>query len=222
MRLYWFAITAIGISLAQLERVEILNIPDENTRFTMLQNGNVDDTSVPGHIAQAYTLVGENCPWNAVSAQFDCSIVYAAKPLRRYIGLPGISQDEVIFNFAINVPESGNPYICSGVLDGNGVPPYFFSDIHIRKAFNYSFNCDTFNEDVFGGRAVQPFTLALQGMPGYYPSAAHYTFNATQARLNSMLSTLTSPTGGSLWDTGFHIQMLYNQAIPCDRLLPKY
>ena len=31
-------------------------------------------------------------------------------------------------------------YIGSGQLDGNGVPPDFFSDLHIRKAFAYSFD----------------------------------------------------------------------------------
>jgi peptide/nickel transport system substrate-binding protein len=200
---------------AQLGRVEILNIPDENTRFTMLQNGNADEASLStGYRSQGDALVGEDCIWNVNTDQYDCSLVNIAKPFRRYMGRPGISQDEVIFNFAISVPDGGNPYIGSGVLDGNGVPPDFFSDVHVRKAFNDCFNWDTLNEDIYGGTAVQPTTLLLEGMPGYDLTAAHYTFNPTQAALEFKASTLTSPTGGSLWDTGFHIQMLYNEGNP--------
>ena len=195
---------------AQLERVVMLNIPDENTRLAMLQTGNADQAGVPGHITQADTLVGEDCVWNVSTSLYDCSVVDAAKPLRRYMGRPGISQDEVLINFNVTVPAGGNPYIGSGLLDGNGVPPDFFSDVHIRKAFNYCFDWDTFNTQARGGSAVQPTTLALEGMPGYDPSASHYTFDLTQAEAEFKASTLTAPTGGPLWDTGFHVQMLYN------------
>ncbi len=37
-----------------------------------------------------------------------------------------------------------SPYIGSGQLDGNGVPTDFFADVHIRKAFSYAFDWDTF------------------------------------------------------------------------------
>src|SRR5215216_2456884 len=36
-----------------------------------------------------------------------------------------------------------SPYIGSGQLDGNGIPADFFGDIHIRKAFSYSFDFET-------------------------------------------------------------------------------
>ena len=32
-------------------------------------------------------------------------------------------------------PVSLNPYIGSNKLDGNGVPPTFFDDVHIRRGF---------------------------------------------------------------------------------------
>src|SRR5512140_1124350 len=44
-----------------------------------------------------------------------------------------------------------NPYIGSGKLDGNGIPPDFFTDVNVRKGFSYSFDWDTFITDVYKG-----------------------------------------------------------------------
>jgi peptide/nickel transport system substrate-binding protein len=197
---------------AQLEHVSFLNIPDENTRFNMLMTGSADQADLSAVTRPlADVLVGEDCPWNSTTAQYDCSVVDPAKPLRRYIGRPGLSQDEIIFNFNISVPAGGNPFIGSGQLDGNGVPPDFFSDVHVRKAFNYCFDWNTFNAEVYGGSIVQPTTLLLEGMPGYDLNAAHYTFNLIQCAAEFQTSTLIGTGGQSLWNTGFHVQMLYNE-----------
>lgn len=104
-----------------------------------------------------------------------------------------------------------NPYLGSGKLDGNGVPPEFFNDEHVRKAFSYAFDWDTFITDVYKGEAVQSLELALPGMPGYDANAPHYTMDLAKSAEEFKASTLTSPDGKSLWDTGFRIQMLYNQ-----------
>ena len=109
-----------------------------------------------------------------------------------------------------------NPYLGSNKLDGNGVPPDFFSDVHIRKAFAYCFDWGTLINDVFQGEAVQPFTLALPGMPGYDANAPHYSFDLTKcadefkaADLNHNGVAAGTDTG-DVWDMGFRIQMLYN------------
>ena len=70
-----------------------------------------------------------------------------------------------------------NPYLGSNKLDGNGVPPTFFDDVHIRKAFAYCFDWDTFTNDVYRGEAVQSKVLALPGMPGFDPNAPFYNFD---------------------------------------------
>ncbi len=197
---------------AQLDQVTFLIIPDEATRFTILQNGAADQASLStGYIAMADSLVGEDCIWNASITQYDCSVIDPAKSLRRYTGRPGISQNEMLFNYNITVPAGGNPYIGSGQLDGNGIPPDFFADVHIRRAFNYSFDWNIFNSEVFGNSSVQPTTLALVGMPGYDLAADHYTFDLAKATAEFKASMLTSPGGASLWNTGFHVQILYNQ-----------
>jgi len=104
-----------------------------------------------------------------------------------------------------------NPYIGSGVLDGNGIPPDFFSDPHVRAAFSYAFDWQTYINDVYNGEAVQSLELSLPGMVGYDANAPHYTMDLDKATAEFKASTLTSPDGKSLWDVGFRLQMLYNQ-----------
>jgi len=104
-----------------------------------------------------------------------------------------------------------NPYIGSGVLDGNGVPPEFFADVNVRQGFSYAFDWQTYIDDVYKGEAVQSLELALPGMVGYDANAAHYVMDLTKAADAFKASTLKSPDGKSLWDVGFRIQMLYNQ-----------
>ena len=40
---------------------------------------------------------------------------------------------------AQKINPTGNPNIGSGKLDGNGIPPDFFADINVRKAFLHAF-----------------------------------------------------------------------------------
>ncbi len=104
-----------------------------------------------------------------------------------------------------------NPYIGSGKLDGNGVPPNFFADVHIRKAFAYAFDWNTFINDVYKGEAVQSTQLALPGMPGYDTAAPYYVMDLDKAAQEFQASELRSGDGQTVWDVGFRIQMLYNQ-----------
>jgi ABC-type transport system substrate-binding protein len=121
---------------------------------------------------------------------------------------------------ATEAPAMGptSQYIGSGQLDGNGIPADFFSDVHIRKAFTYAFDWDTFIRDVLQGEGVQSFQLPLAGMPGYDPNAPHYTFDLEKSAEEFKLADLDKdgiPAGedpeGDVWTNGFRIQMLYNQ-----------
>ena len=109
-----------------------------------------------------------------------------------------------------------NPYIGSGQLDGNGIPPDFFADVHIRKAFSYCFDWDTVINDIYQGEAVQSLTLSLPGMPGYDLSAPHYTFDLEKCTAEFKLADLNhngvaaGDDTGDVWDLGFRVQMLYN------------
>ncbi|HEX2993380.1 MAG TPA: ABC transporter substrate-binding protein [Anaerolineales bacterium] len=113
-----------------------------------------------------------------------------------------------------------SPYVGSGQLDGNGIPADFFADEHIRKAFGYAFDFETYINDVFRGEAVQAIQLPLAGMPGYDPEAPHYTFDIEKATEEFKLADLDkdgtpageeAEDGGDVWNMGFRVQMLYNQ-----------
>ena len=111
-----------------------------------------------------------------------------------------------------------NPYIGSGKLDGNGVPPDFFADVHIRKAFSYAFDWDTFIADVYNGEAVQSIELPMPGMPGYDENAPHYTFDLDKSAEEFKLADLDhdgiaagdETDGTDVWNVGFRLQMLWN------------
>ena len=197
---------------SQLAHVTLTKVADEATRLSMLQTGQADQVSLssPTYIATADGLTGENCVYNATSEAFDCTVVSPTKLLRRYIGQPSISQDEILLNWNISVSGGGNPYIGTGVLDGNGIPVDFFSDEHVRKAFNYAFDWASLNTQMWGGSAIQPTSLLLPGMPGYDLGDPHYTYSLANAATEFHASTLVGTTGGSLWNTGFHLTMLYN------------
>jgi ABC-type transport system substrate-binding protein len=112
-----------------------------------------------------------------------------------------------------------NPYLGSGKLDGNGAPPDFFSDVHIRRAFAYAFDWDTYARDMYNTEAVQSLELPLLGMPGYDPNAPHFTFDLAKSEAEFKLADLDhdgiaagdETDNTDVWKIGFRIQMLYNQ-----------
>jgi ABC-type transport system substrate-binding protein len=117
-------------------------------------------------------------------------------------------------------PETGptSPYLGSGLLDGNGIPPDFFNDVHIRKAFAYAFDWDIYIDELYRGEAIQSLQLPLPGMPGFDLDAPHYTFDLEKSAEEFQLADLDKDgiaagedPEGDVWTTGFRIQMLYNQ-----------
>ncbi len=191
----------------RLKTVIIKNISDFNQRFALLQAGDADSITLgsPQDAAVLDLLVGEI---------FDVNGVYQpgadpALPLRLHTGLPGVSRTDVFFTWIINVT-GGNPLIGSGILDGNGIPPDFFSDGHVRKAFAYCFNYDAYGTQVLNGSGVRSIHVMLPGMIGYDPNAAYYDYDLVQCEQEFKTSTWTGPGGASLWDTGFHFSIAYN------------
>jgi len=114
----------------------------------------------------------------------------------------------IALNQKINAT-GGNPKIGSGQLDGKGVPPDFFADIHVRKAFNYCFDWDTLINEVYNGEAAQALGPIIQGHPGYDANQAHYSLDLEKCAAEFKAAGLKSPDGKSLWDTGFLVQDVY-------------
>lgn len=195
---------------ASLARI-VLNLTGEwGTRLAMLQAGDADFASVPApNYTQADELVGEECVYNPQAAtRYDCKTI-GAKPLRVFKGIRGTARNDVFFNFKINIPQGGNPYVGSGKLDGEGVPSDFFADPHVRKAFNYCFDWETYIQETLRGEATQATTIFMEDMPGFDRNAPHYTFDLTKCAEEFKAATLQSPDGKSLWDAGFRLQATF-------------
>jgi peptide/nickel transport system substrate-binding protein len=196
---------------AALARVVIKYVSEFGTRFAMFQAGDADYLTYGSEAdwAQIDPMVGEECTYDAATGDAtNCAPAGdGSGPFVVYKKLPRPAHDEVFFNFAI----ASNQYIGSGQLDGNGIPPDFFADEHVRKGFEYCFNWDTFIRDVQLGEGVQTVTIPVAGMPGYDANAPHYTYDPAKCEEEFKASTLTSADGKSLWDTGFRFQATYNQ-----------
>ncbi len=98
-----------------------------------------------------------------------------------------------------------NQFIGSGKLDGNGIPTNFFSDIHVRKAFNYCFDWDTYIKQALHGEAVQNYGPLIPGMLGYDPNGPHYTYDPKKCE-----SEFKQAWGGKVWEKGFRFTIAYN------------
>ena len=189
----------------RIKRFVTLEVDEWGTRFAMAQAGDADVVSVPAaNYAQIDPLVGERCDYIDVG-EWDC---YATEtpdaPLRLWYGYPLTSRTDVLFNFEINV-EGGNSFVGSGQLDGNGIPPDFFTDEHVRKAFNYCFDWDAYIADALNGEAVQNFGPINAGLIGYDPNAIHYSFDPDKCR-----EELELAWDGKVAEVGFRLQMGFN------------
>ncbi|MBI4769491.1 MAG: hypothetical protein HY784_03520, partial [Chloroflexi bacterium] len=121
--------------LARIKRIVVQLVDEWGTRFAILQAGDAEVVDVPpANRPQVDLFVGEACDYKTL----ECTPTdNPDAPLRKWGGLPSVSRTDVFMNFNVVVDESGvNPYIGSGQLDGNGIPPDFFSDINVRRAFN--------------------------------------------------------------------------------------
>jgi peptide/nickel transport system substrate-binding protein len=149
-------------------------------------------------------MVGEWCEYNMGTNEFDCEIIDPDAPLRLFRGHPSTARTDAMFVFEVD-NEGGNPYLGSGQLDGNGIPPDFFTDVHVRKAFNYCFDWDAYIADALAGEAVQNVGYLIPGMLGYELDGPHYTFD-----LDKCAEELQLAWDGEVWEKGFRMQVAYN------------
>jgi peptide/nickel transport system substrate-binding protein len=207
---------------AKLERIVLQNVNEFGTRFAEFQAGDADQLIVGSQAdyAQIDPGVGEECVYDAATNDFKpCTAAGdGSGPFRVFKGYPNVTHTDVFFNYNISAPDGNNPLIGSAKLDGNGIPVDFFQDVHIRKAFNYCFDWDTFINDVMVGEGVQTLTIPVAGMPGADPNAPHYTMDMDKCAAEFKAADLDKdgiPAGddpeGDVWTTGFRFQAAYNQ-----------
>jgi peptide/nickel transport system substrate-binding protein len=102
-----------------------------------------------------------------------------------------------------------SPYLGSGKLDGNGIPPDFFADVNVRRAMATCFDYDALNNDLMGGAGVRNNGPVIQDMLGYNPDGPMYEFD-----LEACEAYLAEAWGGVLPETGFRLPFVYPTSVP--------
>ena len=189
---------------AALERAVVKFVDEWGTRLAMFQAGDADSIYVPRQfVTQIDPLVKEQYE----GGEADLAMLTTPNPFgtaRLYTSLPQVSAADAFFTFQVEV-EGGNPFVGSGTLDGLGIPPDFFQDEHVRLAFSYAFDYETFIDDIWLGEAVQRTGPIISGHVGYDASQPVFPFDAAKAEEEFKLAY-----DGELWDTGFFLVLTYN------------
>jgi peptide/nickel transport system substrate-binding protein len=168
---------------AQLKQVLVKSVPELNTRTLMLKAGDADLIEIPRpYVSQVRGLRG----------------------VRVLDRLPRLSTDPALF-FTFQINPVANPDIGSGRLDGNGIPPDFFTDPDVRKGFAYAFDYEALRHDTFGDTAARAVSPIPPGVFGADPKAPHYDYDPKKAEAH-----LRKAWGGRLWKNGFKFTATYN------------
>ncbi len=155
-------------------------VPEWSTRKLMLVNGDVDSATVEDqYVKEMMEIPGLNM-YKLPQLSISCAM------------------------FCQKIDTTGNPYIGSGQLDGAGIPPDFFTDINVRKAFLHAFDRDIYAEDVLQGISIVPSNPIVQGLP-YAIDVPVYEFD-----LEKSAECLKKAWDGQAWEKGFKMTIMYN------------
>ncbi|MCG2725434.1 MAG: ABC transporter substrate-binding protein [Elusimicrobia bacterium] len=170
-------------SPASIKMLVMKTVPEFGTRRLMLEAGDADIIDVPRTFeTQVRGLKGTVIEDN----------------------LPRLLTDPVFF-FTFKVNPLANPDIGSGRLDGNGIPPNFFSNKDIRKAFALSFDYQGFLKEGMKNKATLAKGSIPPGLLGYNSNTPSYKFNKTKAA-----EYFKKAYNGKLWTTGFQFTLTFN------------
>ncbi|MBI4386984.1 MAG: ABC transporter substrate-binding protein [Elusimicrobia bacterium] len=109
-----------------------------------------------------------------------------------------------IFNFKTQL--QGNPYVGSGSLDGDGVPPDFFADVDLRRAFAHAFDYEAFLRDGFRGKGTRARGPIPPAAFGYNYRQAVHSYSPQRAA-----ELFKKAWGGQVWEKGFRLTLTYAQ-----------
>jgi len=198
----WEGSTIDGVPA--IKTITIKNVTEWSTRLAALQAGDADGIVVdPAFYDQIDPMVKDYYEGTAIDPA-KLTVRNASGSLREYHGIPQLSSTDMFLNQGINV-EGGNPLVGSGALDGAGIPPDFFSDIHVRKAFNYCFDRETFIKEVLQGEAVPRHGPINSGLLGYDESSPYFAYD-----LDKCAEELKLAWDGKVAEVGFTMTLAYN------------
>lgn len=207
--------------VASIKNVVIKNISEWGTRLSMFESGDADWIYVPNpYRPQLEGYHAQEC-----DAAGNCTDANSDGYIQAFVGLPSPAITPAQMNWAISV-EGGNPFTGSGALDGDGIPPDFFADVHVRRAFNYCFDFDALVKDALSNDGVQAQGPIPMGMMGYREGEAPYfSYNPAKCEEEFKLADLDKdgiPAGedeDDVWSRGFYMQIAYNEGNDTRRIL---
>jgi peptide/nickel transport system substrate-binding protein len=163
-----------------LKTAVIKYVKEWSTRKLMLQNGDADRVTVDTpYVPEVEAMPGITL-YKTPQLSLTCAL------------------------FCRQVNPRGNPNIGSGRLDGHGIPPDFFEDVNIRKAFLHAFDRQTYKEDVFNNLVILPTSPNIEGLP-YHKDVPVYEFD-----LNKSKGYLQKAWNGEVWQKGFKMVIAHN------------
>jgi len=172
---------------AALQRLVLREVDSEMLRLSMLEAGDADTAEL------------------SRSSLRDAA---EAPGVRVDDGLPAWSVGQVVF-FNFRAAAKGNPCLRSGRLDGQGIPPDFFSDPHVRRGFAHAFDYEVFLAQALRGqgeRAAGPIPFSRFSWQPPTPAYGHDRAKAAQ--------DLKAAWHGRLWKQGFQAEIGYDAASP--------
>ncbi len=167
---------------ANFEKVIIKNVDEFSTRRLMLKRKDADIIYTPRE---------------------QLSQVKDMKNVDVLEGLPTLQTTSMTYTWDIDM--KGNDNVGSGKLDGNGIPSDFFNDVHVRKAFAYSFDYETFLEEILEGSADRMRGPFLKGVPAFDEDSPVYEYDLEKAEEH-----FKKAFDGELWEKGFKMNFAYN------------
>jgi peptide/nickel transport system substrate-binding protein len=204
------------IGAPQLQTVIIRYQKEFSGRLAALQNGEADSTRISSNAEwpDLDRLSGQICSFNDQDCQPGKN---PDAPLEMIRGFPDASRvDDIFLNWTINA-QDGNDLIGSARLDGKGVPPDFFSNVHIRRAFQYCFNYQTYLREIMQGEGLRSATVMIPEMIGYDAAAPQYTYDPSRCQDEFRQASFG---GQNVWEAGFTLKLPYPQGTrPIQRIV---
>jgi peptide/nickel transport system substrate-binding protein len=165
-----------------VQNVVIKSVDEWGTRKLMFEQGDADICYVPRQYRDQMT---------------------GTAGVRTVYGYPILSNSAMMFMGGIS-PDS--TMIGSGQLDGQGIPPDFFSDVNVRKAFSYCFDWDVYTTQAWLGEASQAWSCIPSSLPGVLKDEDYrYHLDLEKAEEYFRLAW-----NGEVWEKGFKMTLEYN------------
>lgn len=172
---------------AKLKRVVIKSVEEFATRKLMLEAGDADSM-----VSQLGTLP-------QVESLQDVDVIERLHKLE--------SAEFLAFNFAIN--PTGNSLVGSGKLDGNGIPPNFFTDKDVRLGIAYCIDYAGQIRDLMHGQGEPASVIIPKGLVGYWDRPPLYTLQPEKS-----MDHFKKAWGGQVWDKGFEFTVIAVEGQP--------